>query len=338
MRKQFQWAGALVAAVCLACGGEEPTPTPAPDDALGLDEAPLSADDAPTGTATGLRVDRVTLDPRDPVPGMTVRAEARFSGAPAHQVQLAYEWFVNGRRQTVTDGQFRLGEDIQRGDRIEVSVAARTAEGRSEPVRASLRVGNSPPTLHALALDPSPAIDASSDLRVVPKAADRDGDELEFEVEWEVNGDRVSTSDGVLPKEEFKAGDRVRVSVRATDGEDWSKEISSDPFTIGNAPPRITSTPGGFDDLGRFVYAVQVEDADGGRGLSFRLLEGPEGMSIDPVEGIVNWVPNESQAGVHPVDIEVRDSKGGVTNQSFKIELGFEDAAEVVPAAAEEPF
>ena len=69
-----------------------------------------------------------------------------------------------------------------------------------------------------------------------------------------------------------------------------------------------------------------VEDECG-----FRLVRGPEGMSLDPVDGTLTWAPDERHAGTHPVEIEVDDRRGGKATQSFNLELAFtEDSA---PAA-----
>jgi len=327
-----KWSGLLaLCGVFLACGSETPqTPVPAGPEPL----AELTEEAAPGAP----RIDRVELRPEDPVAGGAVKAEVSTSGTPAHETRLAYEWFVDGRRQTETGHTLRLEGGVSRGSRIEVSVVARHDEGRSQPVRAQTQVGNSAPVLHRLAFEPAREISASHDLMVIPNATDSDDDDLDFDYVWEVNGSRHESRSAVLPAEGLRRGDSIRVRVRASDGDDWSNTIASDVLRVQNSDPRITSTPGAFDDQGRFVYSIQAEDPDGDRQLSYRLLEGPDGMVLDVVDATLRWTPTQAQAGKHPVRIEVSDRKGGVATQSFVVELGFEGLGEAVPAAAEEPY
>jgi hypothetical protein len=88
---------------------------------------------------------------------------------------------------------------------------------------------------------------------------------------------------------------------------------------VGSHHPEIRSTPPDFREDGVFRYEVVAEDPDGDRRLRFTLLEGPDGMAIDTVLGSLIWRPANDQVGVHPVQIEVRDSAGLTTTQAFDV-------------------
>jgi hypothetical protein len=70
---------------------------------------------------------------------------------------------------------------------------------------------------------------------------------------------------------------------------------------------------------GAFQYCIEAEDPDGDRRLRYRLLKGPDGMTVDPVLGDVRWKPAADQAGTHPIDLVVEDPDGAASAQSFEI-------------------
>ncbi|MFP8879569.1 MAG: hypothetical protein VCE43_09055, partial [Myxococcota bacterium] len=68
---------------------------------------------------------------------------------------------------------------------------------------------------------------------------------------------------------------------------------------------------------------------DGDRLIQYRLVDGPSGMSVDIVSGLLEWAPTDDQAGMHAVNLEIDDRRGGKTNQSFQVQVAFE----TVPAS-----
>jgi lysophospholipase L1-like esterase len=65
----------------------------------------------------------------------------------------------------------------------------------------------------------------------------------------------------------------------------------------------------------RYRYGVQ---AMGNPVPTYRLVTSPEGMTIDAVTGYIDWVPLESQIGVHDVTVEALNSLG-VDHQTFSL-------------------
>jgi hypothetical protein len=200
-------------------------------------------------------------------------------------------------------------------------------EGAAE--MAAVRVGNQPPVMIGIKIEPLGEVTATHDIVANPTATDPDGDDLEYLYEWTINGDAAYFEEAVLPRDEFKRGDEITISVRANDGSAESEPLESQPFEVVNALPGITSSPGWFDESGSFRYQLAVTDPDGDRRLRHRLLEGRKGMAVDLLKGMVSWTPTEDQAGAHPVVLEVDDMAGGKVTQSFQVEVGFEGS---VPA------
>ena len=118
----------------------------------------------------------------------------------------------------------------------------------------------------------------------------------------------------------------------ASDGERESDPLESVEVRVANAAPRIVSSPPAQLADGEFQYQLEAEDPDGDRTLRFRLLEGPVGMVVDPVRGVVRWKPGAAQVGAHPVDLAVGDPMGATTAQRFEITVR-ETGNETVPAS-----
>jgi hypothetical protein len=90
-----------------------------------------------------------------------------------------------------------------------------------------------------------------------------------------------------------------------------------------------------------FRYQFEAKDPDGDRSLRFSLVEGPQGMTIDPIYGIATWRPTKEQAGVQTIEVAVRDSQGASAALRFQVTVtatetpapGAEGAAPPAPPA-----
>ena len=290
----------------------------------------MDARSEPTVAKTGDRgasnqapvIQGVRLTPTDPSPGDLVVARVDASDPDGDPIEFVYQWLVDGRRQPAAADTLHL-QSARKGSRVEVSVVARDGRDQSAAGRASVRVGNSPPVLQGVVIEPLGEITAYQDVIASPTASDPDGDDIEYEYLWTVNGDTADEVGPVLSSDLYRRGDEIGLVVVASDGQDSSDPIESDAMVVGNARPKITSLPGAIGPDGVFRYSVVVEDADGDRLFRYRLTESPAGMQLDIVHGELTWEPSESQAGTHDVAIEVDDRSGGVASQSFTIQLDF---------------
>jgi hypothetical protein len=190
---------------------------------------------------------------------------------------------------------------------------------------------NQAPVLVGIVIEPFGEVTVRHDIVAKPQARDFDNDEIKFRYTWRVNGARSFVIEDTLPSSEFRRGDWIDLTVVASDGSASSEPLESKPFEVMNAAPAITSTPGHFDQQGTIQYQVMIEDPDDEKGFEYRLLEGPDGMQIDPVSGLITWQPSKQQSGTHSARVEVVDEKGGKAWQSFDLELDHD--SDMTPAA-----
>ena len=326
MPRHFRPRRFAVLALLLACAcGSDPQPSAPPPPEAEAPVAPAAGPNQPP------EVRSVTFEPDPPVPGERVTLRVAGSDPEGDELRFVYSWTLGGDRagrDTALDLPQR-----SKGATLEVSVVAHDGRSESQAFTATTEVGNRAPKVLDLILEPANEIRVTDEIAASPRAEDPDGDPITFEYIWRVNGRRVAETGATLRSPNFKRGDQVEFQVRASDGEDVGEPLAAPPIEILNSPPVITSTPAGLDATGSFRYTPTVEDADGDRRIRFRLVEAPEGMSIDWLAGRIAWRPADDQAGEHPVTIEVDDSAGGITTQSFTISVALEGEDAASPAA-----
>lgn len=319
MRVSLRLGFTLMGALALACGGDEPAPT-----SVRPMQAQSALEDAESGNRAPA-IQALRFEPARPASGEPIRAVVEAADPDGDPVRLSYVWQVNG--ETVQgDGATLSLARAERGDTIAVRVTP--SDGRRDGAweEAETRVQNRAPRLRGIKLDPAGRITAGGRISVDPSADDPDGDALEFEFTWWVN-DRMADEDGpVLSTADLRRGDKVRVRVVATDGDQESDPIESPEIEVVNAAPVIVSQPQDADG-GGFRYSVKAEDPDGDRVLRFSLAEAPEGMRVDSISGLVEWTPAQGQQGTFPVEVVVDDRHGGTVSQRFELTIAGPPAA-----------
>jgi hypothetical protein len=312
-----QVAGCLLAvgALALACGGdEERKPSgPAMGQAVAEPAEEREANQAPL-------LERVVLDPPEPLPGQRIEARIEVSDPDGDAVRLSIEWRHNGR--VISSGRTTQlkPEGLAKGDRLEVIVKASDGRDESAPVRVSATVSNRTPLISALALAPDGEVRPGQEVTAVPQAMDPDGDPLDYEFEWLLDGKPVRGADeAAFDTSSLKRGDRLAVRVRVSDGEEWSPVAESPVLELANRPPMIAGVPPIESAGGGITAQLEAEDPDGDRSLRFRVLEGPKGLSVDPVSGRLSWRPAPGTIGTQPVEIAVADSFGAESALRFEL-------------------
>lgn len=110
-------------------------------------------------------------------------------------------------------------------------------------------------------------------------------------------------------------------TVSVTNPEDAraSFDASVSATAVPNTPPVFTSSPV-LDGAvgGAYVYPAAAVDADA-ESVVFWLHTGPEGMAVDPVTGLVSWVPSANDDAETVVVLQAYDAGGGVATQEFTI-------------------
>lgn len=128
------------------------------------------------------------------------------------------------------------------------------------------------------------------------------------------------------------------VAVRVTDGRArfvTQRYVLTVAEAVNN-PPIITSNPVTTATEGvPYQYAFSVFDPDDDQ-LSARLPVWPDGMTFDPATAAIVWTPDGTQAGIHQVQLEVNDGRGGVARQTFTINVA--EAINTPPAFDSAPI
>lgn len=93
-------------------------------------------------------------------------------------------------------------------------------------------------------------------------------------------------------------------------------------WSVSAERPQIDSEPEALAEVGG-TYEYEVK-ATGGPDdtYSYRVLNGPDGLTVDSETGLISWEPGESQIGVHQVVVEVTDQDGGVDRQTYTLDVG----------------
>jgi len=323
-----QWFPALVLAGSVGCGGE-PAEAPATTNEW---TAAAAAEDRASEANRPPVIEVLRIEPREPVSGDRVRAVVKANEPDGEAVSVGYIWSINDRTLAEGGAEIMLGE-VGRGTRVAVVATASDGSNESQTARDEVVVPNRRPVLTALALDPVGDVPHGHPVVAKPEARDPDGDALEFRYRWSVDGRRSSEGGPSLDTAELDKGDTIQVRVWVSDGLDESDPIYSQVVQIANSRPEIVSTPRGLDDDGVFRYAIEVHDPDGDRRLRYYLNQGPEGMTVDPVSGEVSWRPTADHAGVHAVELTVKDSEGATATQTFELTIESQGPETVSPAA-----
>jgi hypothetical protein len=253
----------------------------------------------------------VTLLPEAPRAGDKLLTVVRGAARP-----FGFTWEKNGE-PIAGQARARLsGIDLVRGDTIRVVVTAGEKETTAETV-----IRNSPPKIVSV-VPQMTQLYRGADFAVEPRAVDADGDPVEYRYAWRVNNlELVQETGPVLPGEAFFRGDIVKLKVTPQDeveeGEPFSKGLE---YEVGNAPPRIVSSPPTSITSLDYRYQARATDADEDE-ITYQLAKGPEGMTIHPVSGLVLWSMPADASGTFEVRIEALDAVGEWAWQEFSLEI-----------------
>ncbi|MFQ5496229.1 MAG: Ig domain-containing protein, partial [Phycisphaerae bacterium] len=92
-------------------------------------------------------------------------------------------------------------------------------------------------------------------------------------------------------------------------------------LALGNRAPLFTTAPTTTIGAGMtYQYAARAEDPDG-QTILYALESGPEGMTLDPATGDVQWITQVGDIGGHDVTIAALDGRGGRAAQRFTLSV-----------------
>lgn len=160
------------------------------------------------------------------------------------------------------------------------------------------------------------------------RAIDDAGDDVTYSLIASPDGMEVDPLSGVItwsPAQEQLGAHDIAIEIAdqhgATRTQRFTLVVAPPP---ANRPPLITSSPpmeariGPMADQAAYIYAVQAIDPDNDA-LMFSLVSSPEGMTIDPATGRIEWTPLTTQLGNQLVSVNVSDTNGAVATQEFTV-------------------
>ena len=309
----------LVGGLVAACGGDpEPPPAATPVAKEVTNEPPV--------------VREVQLLPSRPTAGDTITLSIRAVDPDADSLTNSIQWFQNGRLLSEGQRTTLRTDGFQRGDSVHAVVTTSDGQHQVTSQTDSVSINNRLPRVLSLRIMPDEP-KADMPLTVFADARDEDGDPIELSYQWYVNEKSLSgQTKADLPAGSFKRGDTVQVEVVADDGRDRSEPSRSTKMTVPNSAPEIDSDPASAKVRnGIYKYKLRGSDPDADRPLRYELVDGPDGMSVDLLSGVVSWRVPRSAKGSYPVRVSVSDPIGGRAEQSYVIELSWDQE----PANAE---
>ena len=148
---------------------------------------------------------------------------------------------------------------------------------------------------------------------------DKAGDGITWIYEWTKNNQPFGRGDST---KDFKRGDNVAVKIMPFDGEKYGnpKILTTE---IKNTTPRVVEDKVAIFDGKQFSYQVKATDADGDS-LTYSLVEGPPGATIDQKTGIITWsnVPEDQQK----LDLKVKINDGHNGEITYPVTVNFSQA------------
>lgn len=264
----------------------------------------------------------ITLSPipivRDGMVTATVEAEDLDRDA----LTFTFKWIVNDEPRPEEVSSTFHPERLNLGDRLAVEAIPHDGKIAGSPVRSkSVVVGNTPPVIRAVTIQPSSA-KVGDRLIATVEGSDIDGEEIRYMYRWSHNNQVVAEGDqGTLDTTGFSRGDVIAVSVTPHDRGSHGKEKLSDLLTLANSPPKFTSSPPGIMANGQFGYVASAVDPENDP-VTFALESAPSGMTIDEKAGRIQWQVPAASAGVYKVKVLVKDDHQGWASQEFDVTLG----------------
>jgi len=220
------------------------------------------------------------------------------------------EWRVNDSIAGNASGpQFRA-EEVKKGDTVE----ARVNIGGNEILSNRVLIMNSAPVITRVELVPD-EFEGSFSLRAEASGQDVDGDQVTFTYAWTNNN--IPAGAGSRIEGTLKRGDFASVTITPFDGTDYGA-VAIVRREIANQRPVIAAHKEFTFQDNVYRYQVKATDADGDT-LTYSLDHAEDGMSIDPVAGLITWQAPAEFKGKKSVTFSVSDGNGGSAQYSVEV-------------------
>ena len=192
---------------------------------------------------------------------------------------------------------------------------------------------NSPPSVSDILIISESTFVTNQNLTVVWEQFDLDGDsEINSEIIWWLNGERISRLDGLqeIPFSETYRGQKWKVGVRPSDGENFGDLATSDEITIRNSEPTISqinivskdAEDGIQYSLNDLILEVESNDLDGDI-LSYNVNWSRNGFLVADLNNLWTIPDSLLEPGqIWSVLVSVFDEMGYNSSSSLSMEIG----------------
>ncbi|BDC49797.1 hypothetical protein F183_A21130 [Bryobacterales bacterium F-183] len=182
--------------------------------------------------------------------------------------------------------------------------------------------GDTPPTIQSY---PPTRARVGASYTYQPRAGDPDpGDALTYSLISPPTGMTIGTTGAIAWTPSIAAAGYNDITLRVQDTRGRAAIQTFRLFVevlIVDGPPTISSTPISLAQSGE-LYAYQVVARDPENGLvTYALSVAPSGMTINPANGLVQWIPTRAQVGSQSATVRVSDAGGNAATQSFTIQV-----------------
>lgn len=303
------------------CGGQEESSSSVPSMLGGRGtsgNAREGADDPLHRFGSSPVVESLRIEPPQPSPGRVVEARAQAFDADGNPARVRFLWRT-ARGVELGDGNQLETRGMEAGTMIELVAVASDGSRESDAEVLSFRLR--PPSIEIamVAIDDSAGRTPGARLSAIVESTDERGERYDTELEWLVNG-QLQGRDRELETSGFMPGDVIELRAVIDSARGRSRPVTSRGLVLDRgAAPKIVSQPAADLPGGLFEYRVQGRSDAPHAELQYSLIEGPEGMSVEPETGLVRWRPTTDQRGRFDVEIAVLDQWGSGSAQSFTI-------------------
>ncbi|HHO52050.1 MAG TPA: hypothetical protein ENK18_14505 [Deltaproteobacteria bacterium] len=169
-----------------------------------------------------------TLSPDPALTDDVLQISATTDDVDGDALTVSYDWQINGAF-TGTGGTTLDGAlSFERGDQIQVLVTANDGSADSVTVPSNLvTIGNSPPTVPAVAIAPTDPIEQLDALYCSALGStDPDGDSITYTFSWTIDGASYPRASDLGPFTTTWPDDGV-LAVDTTEGEGWTCEVTA---------------------------------------------------------------------------------------------------------------
>jgi hypothetical protein len=136
---------------------------------------------------------------------------------------------------------------------------------------------------------------------------------------WLIDLNANLPSSGILEPGQSTSGRTV--SVLTTNRHPVAFDPTISGVSGGNNAPVFDSNPLIVATVGQ-VYSYQATASDiNGDSLSYLLVNGPSGMTVDAATGVVTWTPSAASTGQATVALQVYDTSGAYDMQSYTLQV-----------------